>query len=163
MTIKIKLFTADDEYKEAAFIVSEIEKLTGGFHHLTGGEVQGDGSYGFSDIAVLFRTRAVGTSLLASFKLSGIPVRFGDATSFLADYPFHLVTDAIKLYLDAKDMIALDSLLTHGFKMSKKEKQEFLSAHPEDQRFAALLGGQDFAKLGSEETVKFIFQKFIPD
>ncbi len=163
MTNKIKLFTADDEYKEAAFIVSEIEKLVGGFHHLTGGDTQEDGRYGFSDIAVLFRTRAVGRSLLASFKQSGIPVRFGDATSFLSDYPFHLITDAIKLYLDAKDMIALDSLLTHGFRMGKKEKRDFLTAHPEAQRFTALLDRQDFAKLGAENTVKFIFEKFIPD
>src|SRR5690606_17037579 len=94
---------------------------------------------------------------------SGIPVRFGDATSFLSDYPFHLITDAIKLYLDAKDMIALDSLLTHGFRMGKKEKRDFLTAHPEDQRFTALLDRQDFAKLGAENTVKFIFEKFIPD
>ncbi len=163
MTQKIKLFTADDEYKEAAFIVSEIEKLVGGFHNLTGDNTHQDSNCGFSDIAVLFRTRAVGRSLLASFKQSGIPVRFGDASSFLSDYPFHLITDVIKLYLNAGDMIALDSLLTNGLKMSKKEKQEFLSAHPEEKRLAVLLGGQDFAQLGSENTVKFIFRKFIPE
>jgi len=163
MSKKIKLFTADDEYKEAAFIISEIEKLVGGFHNLTGGEAHGDSGYGFSDIAVLFRTRAVGRSLVESFRQSGIPVRFGDTSSFLSDYPFHLVTDVIKLYLNTGDMIALDSLLTHGFHMNKKEKQEFLAAHPEGKRVTVLLGEQDFAQLGTESTVKFIFQKFIPD
>ncbi|ODS86516.1 MAG: hypothetical protein ABS46_00840 [Cytophagaceae bacterium SCN 52-12] len=163
MTQKIKLFTAGDEHKEAAFLISEIEKLVGGFHNLTGDNTHRDSSYGFSDIAVLFRTRAVGQSLLASFKQSGIPVRFGDASSFLSEYPFHLITDAIKLYLNAKDMIALDCLLTNGLKMGKKEKQEFLSAHPEEKRLAALLGEQDLAGAGAESTVKCIFERFIPE
>lgn len=163
MNNKIKLFTADDEYKEADFIVSEVEKLVGGFHNLTGDNVHPDSHYGFSDIAVLFRTRTVGKVLLAAFKRSGIPVRFGDASSFIAEYPFHLVTDVIKLYLDARDVIALDSVLTHGFKMDKRQKQAFLAATPEEKRFAALFGEQDLAKQGAENAVKFIFQKFIPD
>ncbi|MCW5909971.1 MAG: ATP-binding domain-containing protein [Cyclobacteriaceae bacterium] len=163
MTSKIKLYTADDEYKEAAFIVSEIEKLVGGLNNLSGDNTHYDSAYGFSDIAVLFRTRAVGKALLASFKQSGIPVRFGDASSFLAEYPFHIITDVIKLYLNAQDMIALDSVLTHGLKMSKKEKQEFLSSYSEEKRFTALFGEQDFTRQGTESTVKFIFQKFISD
>ncbi|WP_218917217.1 3'-5' exonuclease [Niabella ginsenosidivorans] len=163
MSNKIKLYTAEDEHKEAAFIINEVEQLVGGFHNLTVGNKHTDSHYGFSDIAVLFRTRAVGSVLLSSFKKSGIPVRFGDAASFLADYPFHLVTDVIKWYLDAGDLIALDSVLTNGFKMSKNEKQVFLASHAEKKRFAALFGGQDLTKLGAENTVKFIFQKFIPD
>ncbi|HVZ98415.1 MAG TPA: ATP-dependent helicase [Chitinophagaceae bacterium] len=163
MTNKIKLFTADDEYKEADFIISEVEKLVGGFYNLSGDNPYPESHYGFSDIAVLFRTRAVGKALLASFKQSGIPVRFGDASSFLETYPFHLVTDAIKLYLNTKDMIALDSLLTHGFKMSKKEKQEFISSHSEEKRFTALFGEQNFEKQGAESAVKLIFRKFISD
>lgn len=163
MTQKIKRHAAADEYGEAGFIVGEIEKLVGGFHNLTGGHTDQDSHYGFSDIAVLFRTRAVGRTLLAAFRQSGIPVRFGDASSFLSDYPFHLVTDVIKLYLNTKDMIALDSVLTHGFKMNRPEKQGFLSSHPEEERFAALFGGQDFAQQGAENTVKYIFEKFIPE
>ena len=160
---KIKLYTANDEHKEAAFIINEVEQLVGGFHTLTMGNKYADSHYGFSDIAVLFRTRAVGRVLVSAFKKSGIPVRFGDASSFLADYPFHLITDVIKWYLDAADLIALDSVLTNGFKMNKKEKQAFLSANPEEQRFPALFDKQDLTKPGVENTVKFIFQKFIPD
>lgn len=159
---KISLFTAEDEYKEAGFITSEIERLVGGFNNLSGGNTFQDSNYGFSDIAVLFRTRAVGKALLACFRQAGIPVRFGDASSFLSDYPFHLIPDAIKLYLNPGDMIALDSLLTCGFKMDKQQKRQFLFSHPEDKRFTALFGGQDFAKEGAEDTVKFIFEKFIP-
>jgi superfamily I DNA/RNA helicase len=93
---KIHLFSADNEYKEATFIAGEIEKLVGGFHNLIGDNTHQDGQYGFSDMAVLFRTRAVGKALLTSFKQSGIPVRFGDASSFLETYPFHLITDVNK-------------------------------------------------------------------
>lgn len=161
--MKIKLYTADNEYNEADFITGEIEKLVGGFHNLSGGNTDPNSSYGFSDIAVLFRTRAVGKALLSSFKKSGIPVRFGDASSFLSEYPFHLVTDVIRLYLNPQDIIALDSMLTHGFKMDKNEKQEFLSSHPEEKRFTALLGEHDLTRAGAEAAVKLIFEKFIPE
>jgi len=163
MDKKIKLYTAGNEYNEADFITGEIEKLVGGFHNLNGDNTHQSSSYGFSDIAVLFRTRAVGKALLTAFKRSGIPVRFGDTSSFLSDYPFHLVTDVIKLFLNSQDIIALDSVLTRGFKMSKKEKQEFLSLHPEEARFSLLFDGQDLARLGAQNAVKFIFEKFIPE
>ncbi len=163
---KIRLFSADDEYKEAAFIAGEIEKLVGGFHNLIGDNTHQDGQYGFSDMAVLFRTRAVGQALLTSFKRSGIPVRFGNASSFLETYPFHLITDMIKLYLYPKDIIALDSILRHGFNMHKKERQEFLLSHPEEARFTSLFGKQGeevFAKQGATDAVSFVFEKFITD
>lgn len=163
MNKRIKLYTADNEYNEADFIISEIEKLVGGFHNLSGNNTHQSSSYGFSDIAVLFRTRAVGKALLASFKKSGIPVRFGDASSFISDYPFHLITDVIKLFLNTEDIIALDSVLTHGFKMDKKKKQEFLSSHPDETRFTALFDEQDLTRLGAKNAVKLIFEKFIPE
>ena len=163
---KIRLFSADDEYKEAAFIAGEIEKLVGGFHNLIGNNTHQDGQYGFSDMAVLFRTRTIGQALLTAFKQSGIPVRFGDASSFLETYPFHLITDVIKLYLYPKDIIALDSVLRHGFNMNKKERQEFLLSYPEEARFLSLFGKEGeaiFAKQGAAGVVSFISEKFIPD
>jgi|GEM_PF-1375935 len=163
MNKKIKHFTADDEYIEASFIVHEVEKLVGGFHTLSGGKRHTDSHYGFSDIAILFRTRAIGKVLLSVFKKSSIPVSFGDAAPFLADYPFHLIIDVLKLYLDAKDMIALDSTLTYDFRMDKKQKQTFLAENSEEKRFEALFGTEDFASDGAESAMKFIFQKFIPD
>lgn len=160
---RILHFTADDEFKEAHFIAGEVEKLVGGFHNLSSDNTHRDSHYGFSDIAVLFRTRSVGRVLLTAFRKSGIPVRFGDASSFLSDYPFHLVTDVIRLYLNHSDMIALDSVLTHGFNLDKKQKQAFLAAHPAENRFSALFGEEDFSKNGTENAVQLIFGKFIPD
>ena len=163
---KIHLFSAADEYKEAAFITGEIEKLLGGFNNLIGNNIHHDSSYGFSDIAVLFRTRAIGKALLSACKQSGIPVRFGDASSFLETYPFHLITDIIKLYLYPEDIIALDGVLRKGFKMSNKEKQAFLLSHPEETRFVSLFGEEGenvFATQNTTEAVSFIFEKFIPE
>ncbi len=162
---KIRLFAATDEYKEAAFIISEIEQLAGGFNNLSGDNTHHDSHYGFADIAVLFRTRAVGRTLLTAFRQSGIPVRFGDASPFLAAYPFHLITDVMKLYLNPTDIIALDSILTQGFRMGHKEKQNFLSSHPETERFTTLFGtaGEAAFTQGATGAVPFIFEKFIPD
>ena len=164
---RIRVFTAADEHEEAAFVVNEIEKAVGGFSNLTGdNSYQPQSERGFSDIAVLFRTRAIGRYLLAAFRKAGIPVRYGDATPFLATYPFHLVTDALKLYLNPEDVIALDSLLTHGFGMDRQRKQAFLAAHPTDERFAALFGPLEaaaFAKQGAEGAVSFVFERLILD
>lgn len=161
---KIHCFAAADEYKEAAFITAEIEKLVGGFHNLSGGE-HPDSHYGFADIAVLFRTRAVGRALLASLKQAGIPARFGDATAALDAYPFHLISDVIKLYLNKHDLIALDSVLTHGLKIDKAAKRVFLSQHTESDFFAVLFGeaGATALQKGAVEAVLFISEKFIPD
>lgn len=163
---QVRLFKATDERAEAGFVVNEIEKLVGGFHNLSGGKTEPGGQYGFSDIAVLFRTRAVGRGLLTSFKQSGIPIRFGDATPFLATYPFHLITDVVKLYLDPGDLITLDSVLEHGFNMSQQERQAFISSHSEEDRFATLFGKEwkdVFAGGNAQRVVALIFEKLIPD
>lgn len=165
--MRINMFMATDEQEEAAFVVGEIEKLVGGFSNLTGNTPQhSDSKYGFSDIAVLFRTRTIGKALLPAFQRAGIPVRYGDATPFLATYPFHLITDAIKLYLNPQDAIALDSLLTHGFGMDKSRKQAFFATHAEERRFVALFGSaatEHFATQGAEGAVGFVLERLITD
>ncbi|SEL90852.1 3'-5' exonuclease [Parapedobacter koreensis] len=139
----------------------------GGFSNLTNNTTRHpDGGYGFSDIAVLFRTRAIGKSLLAAFRKAGIPVHFGDATPFLAAYPFHLVADVIKLYFNPGDVIALDSVLTHGFGMDRQKKRAFLERYPEGERFAGLFGptaAEVFAGQGAAGAVRFVFERLIPD
>jgi len=162
---KIVRYTADNEHREAAFISGEIERLVGGLNNLSSDNTHHDGKYGFADIAILFRTNAIGKGLLAALRQSGIPVRFGDASPFLAAYPFHIVTDAIRLYLNPEDIIALDSLLTHGFSKDRKEKQAFLATHPADARFTALFGreGADAFAQGAAVAVPFIFEKLIPE
>jgi DNA helicase-2/ATP-dependent DNA helicase PcrA len=116
-------------------------------------------------MAVLFRTRTVGRILLAACRQAGIPVRFGDASSLAEAYPFHLITDSIRLYLNAGDLVALDSLLTQGFLMDRKEKQAFfLTSHPEATRFTALFGeaGETaFARQGAVGAVQLVAEKWI--
>jgi len=75
---EIKVISVSNEKKEAEIIVGEIEERIGGTSHLslsqrnTGFDLS-DGSYGFSDFAVIFRTNAQAGALEEAFFESGIP------------------------------------------------------------------------------------------
>jgi len=75
---EIGVISVSDEKKEAEMIVSEIEARIGGTSHLnlskrkTGFDLS-DGSYGFSDFAVIFRTNSQAGVLEEAFFESGIP------------------------------------------------------------------------------------------
>ena len=62
---KIKLFAAENAAAEAHYITSEIEKYIGGIDNLTSNTTGGnqENDYALSDIAILFRTRAIGKEL----------------------------------------------------------------------------------------------------
>ena len=130
---KIKLFTAEDSMAEARYIVSEIDKYVGGFSNLTmdTASYHSESDYAFSDIAVLFRTRTVGKELFLHFKKAGIPAHYGDGTSFLAAPPFSIIADILRLYMNAKDMIAMHGLLTHGLGWEDKMIGLLLKNMPE--------------------------------
>lgn len=162
----LKLHVAVNEQDEANFIINEIENLIGGTHNLTSGATQPDGRYGFSDIAVLFRTRAIGKTLLHHFRSSGIPVRFGDASSFLLEPPFRLIANIFRLYLDPRNLVALDGVLTHGLKLDREAKKKFLSAYPAQGSFSAVFGEEwekNFLHGGTAGAVRTIFEQFIHD
>ncbi|PKN27687.1 MAG: hypothetical protein CVU64_15415 [Deltaproteobacteria bacterium HGW-Deltaproteobacteria-21] len=81
--------------EEAEMVVSEIERLIGGISHfsLDSGRVssheEGEGGYGFGDIAVLFRLNAQGEKLEEALQRSGIPyVRSGEKP-LVMQHPVH--------------------------------------------------------------------------
>ncbi|MFH1319697.1 MAG: UvrD-helicase domain-containing protein [Bacteroidota bacterium] len=132
---KIKLFNATDTMSEARYLVDEIEKHVGGTSHLVMETLSdiNEGNYAFSDIAILFRLRSVGKELLSHLKKSGIPAHFGDGSSFLAEPPFCVIADILRLYLNPKDMISLDGVLTHCLGWDRKKVTLLLSALHETQ------------------------------
>lgn len=123
---KIKQYEAPSTEQEAKYIIREIEKHVGGLHLLTGGEAHA-GNYAFSDIAILYRTHAVGRELLTWLKRSGIPVHLGDGTAFLSAQPFALAADILRLLIDPRDVVALHSVLQHALEWEKKEIAAWLS------------------------------------
>ncbi|MGQ1891234.1 UvrD-helicase domain-containing protein [Thermophagus sp. OGC60D27] len=107
---KISLFNAETPEQEAAFILREIEIKVGGFNLLSGGEAY-DGNYAFPDIAVLYRTHQVGRQLLMTLKKANIPVVTADGRQWFSEPPFSILNNAIRLFLNPDDRLALEELL----------------------------------------------------
>jgi len=116
---KIVIHKASNPFREADYILDEIERYVGSIESLTtGAHTDSQHNYGFGDIAVLFRTRAVGDALLKAFGKAGIPATFGDATSFLSMPPFSIVSDFLQLLVDPDNRIALGDLLAEAYRWS---------------------------------------------
>lgn len=124
---KIKLCEATDAQGEAHYVKRQIKKYVGGIDNLAMG-IHDEGNYAFSDIAVLFRTRAVGQVIFSQFTKAGIPAHFSDGSSFLAAPPFCIIADILRLYVHAKDIVALHSFLTHGLRWEAASIQKLLAA-----------------------------------
>lgn len=137
---RIQLIQANDAYEEADWIAQEIEQLMGGWHQLSGNQVYAEGKYGFSDIAILFRTRTAYHALVPKFRQLGIPLRFSDSSSPHTQYPFQLLADVIRVYLNPHDRIALDRLLMQGFQMDRTQREAFVLAHAPEEILMVLLG-----------------------
>lgn len=125
---RIKCFAAADPEQEAKYIIKEIEKQIGGFHLLTSGETYDTGRHAFSDIAVLYRTHAVGRELITHLKRSNIPVHLVDGSAYLSQAPFSFIADILKLYINHKDTIALYNVLHQAIGWQKQEIRTFLAS-----------------------------------
>lgn len=123
---RIKVYNAPDALQEAKYIIREIEKHVGGFHQLTSG-VAHKGGYVFSDIAILFRTHAVGKELLSLLQQSDIPVHLSDGKALLAHAPFSVIADILRIYLHPNDMVALHGVLHYALGWEKQEIRTYLS------------------------------------
>ena len=71
------------------------------------------GEYGFSDIAVLTRTRAVRDALLPALLDAGLPLHMGVHTPLSEEEPFRSVVAALRLVLNPADVVARSILSRH--------------------------------------------------
>ena len=110
---KISVFKAEDERDEAAYVLHHIKAYVGGVDNLALG-MQDHGTYAFDDIAILFRQKAVGKTLLARLRKAGIPAHFSDGTAWLSTPPFCVVAAVLRLLVQPHDVAALHSVLVHG-------------------------------------------------
>jgi superfamily I DNA/RNA helicase len=71
------------------------------------------GSLAFSDIAVLFRTRAVRDALLPALAAAGLPLTFGTSTPLAEEEPFHSLIAALRLVVNPADRVSIHTLRAH--------------------------------------------------
>jgi len=113
---RIRLYESENPFKEADYILDQVAQYVGGTESLTSGEyTDSDYEYAFNDIAVLFRTHAIGEALFKAFLKSGIPVHYGDGTAFLAEPPFTVVANMLRLSLKPDNHIVLRDLLEENY------------------------------------------------
>jgi superfamily I DNA/RNA helicase len=112
---KIRIFGAADRDEEGKFIASAIRDLVGGVDSVSvdAARVRGPGSLAFSDIAVLFRTRAVRDALLPALAAAGLPLTFGTGTPIAEEEPFHSLIAALHLVVNPADRVSLHTLRAH--------------------------------------------------
>lgn len=135
----VRIYRVDNPFKEAGYILDQIEQFVGGIDSLaTAAYTDSQYSYGFEDIAVLFRTKAVGETLFKSFIKAGIPVHFGDGTAFLSEPPFTIIANWLRLWLNPGNPIALSDLLAETYGWSEAQITALLTKP--DKQTVSLFG-----------------------
>ncbi len=148
---KIKIFNAEDTVAEAKYILNEIDRYIGGTENLSIGPRSCPGTYSFSDISVLFRTHHVGRELLRELKKKGIPVHYGDGSSYLEESPFSLISDVLRLIVNPGDLVSLKNLMVNGLEYAVADAEAvinniFSGRIDWTQNADELLKGQDIRK-----------------
>jgi len=108
---RIEVFAARDPAEEGAFIAGRIRDLVGGVDSVSVDGARsrgrdGEGGFSFSDIAVLFRTRAVRDALLPSLSQAGLPLTSRDSSPLAAEKPFRYLVAALRLVANPADRVS---------------------------------------------------------
>jgi DNA helicase II / ATP-dependent DNA helicase PcrA len=109
---RIRVVPCASPSEEGRFIASEIRDLVGGVDSVSVDEVRtrAPGEYSFSEIAVLFRTRAVRDALLPALAEAGLPLHLGVHTPISEEEPFRTVVAALRLSANPDDLVARNIL-----------------------------------------------------
>lgn len=102
---KIKVHRAKSGYKEASFVVGEVQKLT---------TLQAKNKLAFSDFAVLYRTNAQSRVLEESFLHVGIPYTLVGGVKFYERKEVKDVLAYLRLLVNPKDRISLERIQKLG-------------------------------------------------
>ena len=122
---KIRLLRAADPQEEGKLIADSITDLLGGVDSVSVDaarqrepqnvtEYRDRGGYGFADIAVLFRTRAVRDALLPALAGAGLPLTTGAGTPLAEEEPFRSLVAALRLVVTPTDPVSLRILRAHA-------------------------------------------------
>jgi DNA helicase-2/ATP-dependent DNA helicase PcrA len=124
---KIKIYNADDTSTETKYILDAIEGYIGGTENLSIGTRSCSTSYSFSDIAILFRIHHIGKELMKELKKAGIPLHYGDGSSYLEKLPFSLISDVLRLLINNEDFVSLKKLIVNGLNWQVSDVDSFIS------------------------------------
>ncbi len=122
---KIRLMKAADPQEEGKLIADAITDLVGGVDSVSVdaarqrepqnvAECRDRDNYGFSDIAVLFRTRAVRDALIPALAGAGLPLTSGAGTPLAEEEPFRSLVAALRLVVTPSDPVSLRILRAHA-------------------------------------------------
>ncbi len=123
---KIKVFGADNTTAETKYILNAIDGYIGGTENLSLGSRSCSAGYSFSDIAVLFRTHHVGREIMRELRKAGIPLKYGDGSSYLEALPFSMISDAMRLLINNEDFVSLRKLMVNGLEWAVPEADRFI-------------------------------------
>lgn len=141
--MKIRIVRAPDSDEEGRFIASAIRDLVGGVDSVSVDAVRdkGSGTQAFSDIAVLFRTRAVRDALVPALTSAGLPVALGANTPLAEEEPFRSLVASLRLLVNPADTVSLHILRAHQAAVGVPGALEsFLAAATDIARIAAMDG-----------------------
>ncbi len=114
---RIQLSCLDRPFDEARFIARAIEEHVGGTSHISIDELQSrdEGSYSFSDFAILARTRAARDEMIPVLSARGIPLSLGENRSLASTPPLSDALPVLKLIVNPRDLSSVSEVLTHVF------------------------------------------------
>ncbi len=113
--LPVRLVEADSERAEAIFVAKEINRLAGGIGMLEAQELSaagGGNTWGFEDIAVLYRTHRQAALLEDCLKKEGIPYVVAGRESFLEEETVRGTICFFKSLLQPNDKLAHQTALT---------------------------------------------------
>jgi DNA helicase-2/ATP-dependent DNA helicase PcrA len=149
---KIRLLRVSDPQEEGKIIAGSISDLVGGVDSVSVDAARGRepenvteyrdrGGYAFSDIAVLFRTRAVRDALLPSLAGAGLPLTLGAGTPLAEEEPFRSLVAALRLVVMPADPVSLRIIRAHAAGGSPAASvEDWLARGPELARKAVSEG-----------------------
>ena len=99
------------------------------------------GTYGFADIAVLFRTRAVRDALLPALAGAGLPLTSGSGTPLAEEEPFRSLIAALRLVVTPADPVSMRILRAHAAgSQGAASVEDWLARRVELERIAGTQG-----------------------
>jgi DNA helicase II / ATP-dependent DNA helicase PcrA len=120
---RIRVLAVRDPREEGRSIAEAIRDLVGGVDAVSvdAARTRQSGNYAFSDIAVLFRTRAVRDALFAGLGEAGLPFTFGANAPLADEEPFRFLMAALRLVSNPDDPLSRRLLVQHAAALGRSE------------------------------------------